>query len=318
MNEIDALLGLVVALGMLVGWYRGFVVGTLELALLALGLAAALGGYPDAAALLERHAPAIGVWARPLAFVSIYVLARLVLGALAHRLLGALVARAHGRRADRALGMVPGLANGLIHAAVAAVLLLAVPLSGTLATRARHSVLADALTGPAQWLESKLVPVFDEAVRHTTSKLTVRPASRESIKLAFTVASPRVREDLEARMLELVNAERGKAGLAPLKPDPELAAVARAHSRDMLARGYFSHLSPEGKEPVDRIRQAGTRFLTAGENLALAPTLAAAHRGMMDSPGHRANILKPSFGRLGIGILDGGRHGLMVTQNFRN
>ena len=59
-------------------------------------------------------------------------------------------------------------------------------------------------------------------------------------------------------------------------------------------------------------------YLSAGENLALAPTLHSAHTGLMHSPGHRANILRPQFGRLGIGILDAGRHGLMVTQEFRN
>jgi uncharacterized protein YkwD len=59
-------------------------------------------------------------------------------------------------------------------------------------------------------------------------------------------------------------------------------------------------------------------FLTAGENIALAQTLAVAHTGLMNSPGHRANILNPAYGRLGIGILDGGIYGLMITQNFRN
>jgi uncharacterized protein YkwD len=66
------------------------------------------------------------------------------------------------------------------------------------------------------------------------------------------------------------------------------------------------------------MRRDGVRFITAGENLALAPTLRIAHRGLMNSPGHRANIMNPSFGRVGIGILEGGSHGLMITQNFRN
>ena len=56
----------------------------------------------------------------------------------------------------------------------------------------------------------------------------------------------------------------------------------------------------------------------AGENLALAQTLRIAHKGLMNSPGHRANILHKSFGRLGIGILSGDMHGIMVTQAFRN
>jgi uncharacterized protein YkwD len=86
----------------------------------------------------------------------------------------------------------------------------------------------------------------------------------------------------------------------------------------MFARGYFSHVTPEGRSPFDRMEAAGVSFRTAGENLALAPTLRIAHTGLMNSPGHRANILRPAFGRLGIGVMDGGPRGLMVTQNFRN
>ena len=119
-------------------------------------------------------------------------------------------------------------------------------------------------------------------------------------------------------MLILVNKERAAKGLKPVKADEELAKVARKHSMDMFVRGYFSHYTPEGKNPFDRMKKDNIVFLTAGENLALSQTLDMAHDGLMKSPGHRANILHPTFGRLGIGILDGGIYGLMITQNFRN
>jgi len=119
-------------------------------------------------------------------------------------------------------------------------------------------------------------------------------------------------------MLELINRERAANNLEPLEADPEMTEVARLHSADMFARSYFSHNTPEGKTPFERMRDQDVRYRTAGENLALAPTLQIAHTGLMNSPGHRANILQPRFGRVGIGILDGGRRGLMVTQNFRN
>jgi uncharacterized protein YkwD len=66
------------------------------------------------------------------------------------------------------------------------------------------------------------------------------------------------------------------------------------------------------------MKRANVVFLSAGENLALAPTLPIAHTGLMNSPGHRANILRPQFGRLGIGVMDGGPRGLMISQEFRN
>jgi uncharacterized protein YkwD len=103
-----------------------------------------------------------------------------------------------------------------------------------------------------------------------------------------------------------------------VKADPDLTLVARAHSTDMFARGYFSHYTPEKKDPFDRMKKAGIRFQTAGENLALGRTLKICHQGLMNSPGHKANILNPAFGRLGIGIMDGGIYGLMISQEFRN
>lgn len=119
-------------------------------------------------------------------------------------------------------------------------------------------------------------------------------------------------------MLQLVNEERTSRGLKPLALDPELVPVARTHSADMFSRGYFSHYTPEGEDPFQRMKDAGVKFRTAGENLALAPTLQIAHTGLMNSPGHRANILNPAFGRVGIGIMSGGRRGKMVSQEFRN
>ncbi len=160
------------------------------------------------------------------------------------------------------------------------------------------------------------LPVFDEAVRKSMTKMTIE--SNETVKLNFIVNNPKPRPDLEARMLELVNEERAKEGLSQLVADTALTHVARVHSTDMFARGYFAHVSPEGTTPADRVRSAGIRFLITGENLALGPTLKICHTGLMNSPGHRANILHKSYGRVGIGVMDGGLRGLMISQEFKN
>lgn len=104
-------------------------------------------------------------------------------------------------------------------------------------------------------------------------------------------------------MLEMVNAERRKQGRKPLEWDPALADVGFAHSKDMLERDYFQHVGPGGTTPGDRALQAGVRFSVLGENVAFAPDLKRAHEGLMKSPGHRKNILRPEFTRFGVGIL---------------
>jgi uncharacterized protein YkwD len=316
-NLIDALLALILLVGAWTGWRRGFLYSALDLLTLVASLVLAYVGYRYPARWLEAVLPQLGVWTDPLSFVVLFFLLHFLLGAVAMRFAHAVPAGAHANVGNRLLGLAPGLVNGAIHAAVIAVVLLTVPL-GPVSLWARESPVAARLSAPAEWLETRLAPIFDPAIRRTMQALMVQPESRTSIKLRWTVARPAVRTDLEARMLDMVNAERAKAGLKPVRADPELAAVARAHSQDMFARGYFSHYTPEGRDLQDRLRQARIGFLTAGENLALAPTLAGAHQGLMKSPGHRANILRPQFGRVGIGILDGGVHGLMVTQNFRN
>jgi len=147
--------------------------------------------------------------------------------------------------------------------------------------------------------------------------ITPAPTSKETTKLSFPVEIKLVESPVdEGKMFELLNKERIEAGLKPLEWDPEIVPVARAHSRDMFVRSYFSHYNPEGESAFERMDKAGLKFLAAGENLAYAPTVEIAHQGLMNSPGHRDNILRKEFGRVGIGVIDGGIFGKMFTQNF--
>ena len=317
MNVIDIFLIIIILLSISTGYQRGFIHGVVSLVTLIGSVLAAFYFYPYVASFMERY-PSLSVWTSPLSFILVLILARMLLSLLMNLFLKDIPAGTHERKVNRFFGIFPGAVNGLINAVVIAALLLALPISNVISAKVKESRFADELTRPAEWVEEKLSPVFDEAVKKSMNKLTVEPASGKTVTLPFKVASPRVRDDLEAKMLVLVNREREKEGLKLLKADPQMTIVARKHSADMFARGYFAHVNPDNKDPFDRMRADKVRFLTAGENLALAQTLSIAHDGLMNSPGHRANILQPSFGRLGIGVMDGGIYGLMITQNFRN
>ncbi|WP_424888755.1 CAP domain-containing protein [Streptomyces sp. XH2] len=122
---------------------------------------------------------------------------------------------------------------------------------------------------------------------------------------------------LTAEVAALTNAERAAAGLRPLAADHRLAAAAQAHSDDMVARDFYAHTSPEGTEPWDRARAAGAPHPGIGENIACGQRSAAeVVQGWMDSPGHRANILKPDFAYIGVGYATGSRAGTYWTQLF--
>lgn len=317
-NPVDILLVAIVLIGAAIGWARGFLFSALDLLTLVASLAAAFLGWREVTDWVARAAPSLGVWIAPLSFVAIFLLVHFILGTLVLKLALRVPQGVHRNVGNKLLGVAPGAVNGAMHAVVAAVLLLTLPLGARVGTWATGSVLASRFAAPAEWVEVQLAPIFNPAVQRTMQALTVKPDTRESLPLHFRVTNAPPRPELESRMLELVNAERKAAGLKPVRPDTEMTQVARAHSRDMLARGYFAHVSPDGKDLGDRMQQARVGYLAAGENLALAPTLFSAHSGLMNSPGHRANILRPQFGRLGIGIVDAGTHGLMVTQAFRN
>ena len=318
-NAIDLLLVAAIILSLLNGYRRGFVHGVLDLAAWVLSLIAGLRYYQPLARWLGAHVHLWSeVWDQPIAFILIGVLVSIAVHLVGHALLTRLPKDIQERRVNQVLGLLPGFVNGLILAAILAALLMALPLSEGLSERTRESALANRLAVYAERLEGALRPVFGEAIGRTFNLLTIKPDSDERVTLPFKVTNVRPRPDLEQKMLELVNQERAAAGLRPLAPDPELTEVARRHSADMFARGYFAHDTPEGLTPFDRMRAANIRFLTAGENLALAPTLSVAHNGLMNSPGHRENILRPQFGRVGIGIMDGGLRGLMISQEFRN
>ena len=317
MNWVDIVLVLIIVLAVVAGWYRGFISSTLGLLTWAGSFIIAYLFYPYVAKFLDSLFDA-GPWLLPLAFLLTAIIAGTVLSILAGFISGSISLQAHQNPMNKFLGIIPGGITGYLYAIIFSALFLAFPLKDGITEEIRSSRLGVQLAMQSEWANRKLAPVFDEAIRQTINSLTVRPGSDERINLTFKVNNATPKPAYEAEMLQLVNEERQKHGLKPLQADAEMLQVARAHSQDMFARGYFAHDNPEGKDPFDRMRAANVVFAAAGENLALAQTVEIAHVNLMNSPGHRANILNPSFGRVGIGILDGGFYGLMISQEFRN
>lgn len=255
---------------------------------------------------------------KPLAFLGLWLGVDWLLGlclGLAYRFLPEWVKRTWW---NRVLGLAPAFVKSVVSLGVTFAILSLIPLPQDVKATIDESRVVQPLiqeTGFAtRWLESLLGGSFDEIFNFLTT-----PSAETTIELR-PVAADKLHEEpsAEQALLELVNQERVQAGLKPLTLDAELQAVARDHSRDMWLKGYFSHTNPDGQGPFDRMQAAGVSYTYAGENLALAPSVAIAHAGLMRSPDHRANILEPKFGRLGIGIISAGAEGLMVTQNFRD
>ncbi|MER6566005.1 CAP domain-containing protein [Streptomyces sp. NPDC001093] len=152
----------------------------------------------------------------------------------------------------------------------------------------RHAALAHAGAGHRYWTALWAAPLTPDALSRTA-----------------------------AEVVALTNTERGRAGLPPLAADPQLTAAARAHCADMVTRDFYDHIAPDGSRPWDRAAAAGYRGRTIGENIACGQrSPAEVVDGWMNSPGHRANILKRDFGHIGIGFAGGGRAGTYWAQLF--
>ena len=317
-NWIDLLLIAVIALYAFIGWRRGFILGTFDLIGWVGSIILSFMFYPYVSVTMYKIFPALGVWLNLVSFLTTFLILRLIISFLFSLFTSKIPPRVLASGVNKFLGLVPGVLNGLISATIVALLLMALPGTDGLAIQTRNSKVVDELTAPASWLENKVSPVLDSVINRTTTALTVEPGSNDYVQLPYTTTHITVRADLETQMLQLVNEERAKKRLAPLQADTALTSVGREHLKDMFARGYFSHYSPEGKDPFYRMREAHIPFLAAGENLALAPTLHTAHSNLMHSPGHRANILNPAFKKAGIGVVESGTHSLMISQEFSN
>jgi len=104
------------------------------------------------------------------------------------------------------------------------------------------------------------------------------------------------------QVLGLVNKERTSRGLAALKGDSALNKVAQLKAEDMAKNGYFSHTSPTYGSAFDMLKSHNIKYKTAGENIAYGQkTAQTVMNGWMNSSGHRANILKSSYTKLGVG-----------------
>ena len=145
-----------------------------------------------------------------------------------------------------------------------------------------------------------------------------RSASRPQQVAASDSSADSSKYDVEAErhLLELANAERARAGLAPLKMDDGLVRAARAHAAEMAAQNQLSHqFSGEPPLPQRLAASSPLHLESTGENVATAGNSEQAHQALMASPPHRENLLRPNFNVAGFGVFRSG-HMIYVAQDF--
>lgn len=198
-------------------------------------------------------------------------------------------------------------------------LIFALPVRGQIKEAILNSRTGPFFVNLSQTFEKNIKNVFGGALSESLNFLTIKPDSGETVSLGMKVDKTKLSPDAQSEkiMFDLVNSERVKLGIKQLQFNNELRDVGRAYGKEMFENGFFSHTSQvDGASPADRANQKGISYAVIGENLAYAPDVYVAHQGLMNSEGHRKNILSTDYNKIGIGVIDGGIYGKMFVQEF--
>ncbi|MCE4047810.1 CAP domain-containing protein [Bacillus sp. Au-Bac7] len=159
---------------------------------------------------------------------------------------------------------------------------------------------------------------FDKHENNTVTAMQIVTTELEEDRSDFyTDGSAQLEEGFEFQLFDLTNASRVNNGLGVLTWEDNVKVTARKHSEDMAKNDYFDHTNLDGESPFDRMLSDGIKYTMAGENLAYGQYSSIfAHEGLMNSLGHRENILQEGFTYLGVGVAFNEKSQPYYTENF--
>ena len=316
---IDVAIVLLLLAAIWAGYRSGFIATTYGLATWIVSFAAAVLFQQQAAKLVEG----LGVQpatSQPIGFIVVLVLVESLFSIAGFFALTPIVRAVHRMRgletADRIAGIFPAAVRALFVMAIVLAAVVVSPVGSDVKAAVESSRIARGLIDQISALQPTLarlsgqlggtVPLFVTKLGEDQSESLDLP---NDLQLAPDPGA-------ERQMFDLVNEERAAVGLSALIWDDRLLPIARQHSEEMFRLKYFAHQSPVSGSPFDRLKAAGIKYTRAGENLAYAQSVSVAHRGLMQSQGHRENILRPEFTHIAIGVITAGPYGRMFTQMF--
>ncbi|NND83929.1 MAG: hypothetical protein HKN46_02150 [Acidimicrobiia bacterium] len=319
---IDFVLGLAFAGVALRGWLRGFVRAVMDLVGLVGGIYLGVR-FSEPAGQFFASWTGLGAGASRVLGGMTILFGFGLAAALAASALGKVMRLPGLNLANRIGGSALSFAWAWLFATIIVSVAVLMPLPEEWDVLFEESSLVASLTDEAQPVQVAIRALTDDDTLQSAlnfddliglGRTVLEPA--ELYELVVT-APEELGLDAEAQrgMLDLVNAERVGAGLAPLEWHERISDVAQAYARRMAVGGFFGHTAPEGDSIGDRVEAAGIPYRVVGENLAVAVTMEMAHEGLMESEGHRANILNPEFTSMGVGLVET-PYGVVIVQVF--
>lgn len=314
MNAPDIILTICIIIFTWLGYKRGFINSIFSLIKWAGVIVTAVLLCFPLAAWIVQYFVIEKQWLGPLSFTLLFTGSLFLISLLFSMVQKIIPENAEYSFVNKITGIIPGFITGVIAA-----IMLARVFTASIwfdePEKQKQTFLLSSMVSSSALIDNTINKIFNAPAQHISAANETVYLNPESL---FKSDNYKAIPQLEDKLLNLVNTERAKRGLKILVKDEHLYQAAYYHAADMFTRGYFSHNSPEGTDPFERMKKFGIMYISAGENLAHSYDLDEAHTGLMNSPGHKANILNPSFGKAGIAVLQSDTKGLMVVQEFHN
>ena len=311
---VDVLIVAILLISFLMGLRKGFWRSLYDLVRFVCVLAFAFWAHRAFAGFIGRLVYFNEAWLRVAGFGAAMAVAEIVSGMLG-RVIASRTWVYWSRFKAGSIGGLISLVQGAMFLIIFIEFVFVLPLDPHIKQRVIDSKLGGWLANLSFGLDLRVASIFGEAFDEPVGYVAANLTS-ETMELDGVVLGLETERVSEQQMYGLVNVERGKVGVGALEWSEDLAEVAREHGTDMWERGYFSHYNIEREQVGDRLRRHGDGFFVAGENLAMAPSVELAHKGLMNSTGHRRNMLDGRYKKVGIGAVSNDFYGVMFVQVF--
>jgi uncharacterized protein YkwD len=318
LNWVDLIILIILVFYATMAWRDGFIFILCDFASFLLSLIVSLRFYKFTADFLKTNFHLSQSISGALGFITTSILLEILIGMVLKEIVSHLPQKILKGKFNKLLGVFPAVGEGILLTAFLMTSVIALPVNPAIKKDINESRSGKIVLKETSTLEKYMNSVFGGSVDKALTYFTVEPQSNETFQIPTTENKLSIDYESEHKMLVDLNNERKKRGLSVLTEDSKYQEIARDYASDLWTRHYFSHYTPEGKSVADRFNEAGINYLVVGENLALSPTEETAHTGLMNSEGHRENILSAEYSKVGIGVIDNGIYGKMFVQEFTN
>lgn len=316
MNWIDLVIIAIFILYVLSDYKRGFLSLVIELAGIVLAIFLTLKTFAFFEPFFAKIFPQLANFSLYFSFTTTWLITAIIFLLITRLIAKAIPNWLNKNALNVFLGLIPAAIKAIIFLMIVVSLLTVMPFNSSFHDKIKNSYFGRILVYFVFNSELRIQNIL--STNGVFDSLSNTFIGNGGHTLNFSTNKFFVDERGEKNLLFLTNQARQREGLAPLVLDNKLQEVARNYARKMLTEGFFSHDDPLGGTTFGRLTQSGVTFVSAAENLALAPTVDLAQIGLMNSLKHRKNILDSKFSRIGIGVIDAGKYGLMIVEEFAN